>query len=275
MSDHSTVSPDEVPPLPERARVLVTVLTYAKQVGAAAYGYATGLLHQMQGHPRLARLDFSYSHGYPTDRARNAVLKGASEGGFDFVLMIDADQIPDLYVSTDPAAKPFLPTALDFAYAHGTPCCVGAPYCAGPPTQDVVVMKNAEQVPDLPDGCGWHMRKYTRDEAAVMTGVTQVAALPTGCLLIDTRVCSILHPPWFYYEYADPPYNTRLASTEDVVFTRNLHWSGVPQFCAWDCWAGHDDKGYVVGKPRLSPVNDVPVSVLRSWEKGWRPPGYG
>lgn len=261
---------EAVKPLPERARVLVTVFTYAGMMRSEVYGYATGLVHKMADHPRLAGLDFSYAVGYPTDRVRNAAMKGARDGGYDFAFFLDDDMSPDLLVGADPAAKPFLPTALDFAYAHGTPCCVGAPYCAGPPTQDVVVMKNAEQVPDLPDGCGWHMRKYTRDEAAAESGVGRVAALPTGCLLIDTRVCEVVPPPWFAYEWADPPYNTRLASTEDVYFSRNCDWLGVPQYCAWDCWAGHV-KTVTTGKPRLAPVDTVAKSVYRAIERGFRP----
>jgi hypothetical protein len=45
---------------------------------------------------------------------------------------------------------------------------------------------------------------------------------------VDLRACDVVPPPWFSYEYDDPPFNTKLASTEDIVFTRNCDWLGVP-----------------------------------------------
>ena len=133
-----------------------------------------------------------------------------------------------------------------------------------------MVMKNVSYAPDLPDGMGWKLASYTRDEAAVQTGVGRVSALPTGVMLVDLRVLAVVPPPWFDYEYGDPPFNTTLASTEDVVFTRNADWLQVPQYCAWDSWAGHC-KRYVTGKPRLSPVDNIPRAIHDAYERGWRP----
>ena len=258
-------------PHPDRVKVLATVFTYDKTMSAEALVYCTRLYGQMVRHPRLNQLEVSYSFGYPTDRCRNFVVKSAREHGFDFALMLDNDQVPDLLLGADPTAVPFLPTALDFALGHeGGPCFVGAPYCSAPPNQDVVVMKNREYCPDMIGGAGLKLDKYTRDEAAVMTGIRRVAALPTGCLLLDLRAFDVIEPPWFYYEYADPPYNTALASTEDVVLTRNADWLGIPQYCHWSAWAGHE-KQYRVGKPTLSPVNDIPRCIQTAWENGWRP----
>ncbi len=94
----------------------------------------------------------------------------------------------------------------------------------------------------------------------------------TGVLLIDLRAIAVLPPPWFSYEFADHPFNTILASTEDVVFTRNLDWLSIPQYVAWDSWAGHD-KRYMTGKPRISPVDEIPKSVHKAiFERGWKPP---
>lgn len=255
-----------IKPLPSKVHVLVVIFTYSKQIGADVYRYSTELPAQMKGHDCLGELEFAYTVGYPTDRCRNAALKGARDAGFHYILMLDDDQIPDCELADDPNAKPFLPTALSFAHQFGHICCVGAPYCAGPPMQEVVVMKNRQRVPGLKSGCGYELSKYTRDEAAVQTGISRVAALPTGCLLIDTRVTDVLSPPWFYYEYADKPFNTVLASTEDVVFSRNLDWIGVPQFCTWDSWAGHA-KWFDVLKPQLSPVDEVPNAVHEAWSK--------
>jgi hypothetical protein len=264
------MTPQDAKPLPDKVNILVNVFTYAKMVGADVFNYCCAVGPALQHHKRVEGVQVSYTQGYPTDRVRNAACAQAKRDGFHFLLMLDDDQVPDLLFNRDPEAQEFLPTALDFALAHDGPCLVGAPYCSSPPSQDVVVMKNREYAPDHPSCTGVKIDKFTRDEAAVLSGIQRVAALPTGCLLIDIRVLDILPPPWFSYEYDDPPYNTKLASTEDIVFTRNCDWLGIPNYCAWSSWAGHQ-KSYLTGKPTASPVIDVPASIYKAWSNGWRP----
>jgi hypothetical protein len=264
------VSPQDCKPLPEKVNVLVNAFTYAKAVGADVFRYCCGVGPALQSHKRVESVMVSYTQGYPTDRVRNAACAQARRDGFHFLLMLDDDMHPDLLLGHEPDAQEFLPTALDFMLAHDGPCCVGAPYCGSPPAQEVVVMKNREYAPDLPEGSGLKLDKYTRDEAALLSGIKRVAALPTGCLLIDLRALDVLPAPWFSYEYDDPPYNTKLASTEDIVFTRNLDWLGVPQYCHWSAWAGHV-KTFTTGKPMPAPVVDIPQSIYKAWSNGWRP----
>lgn len=264
------MTPQDCKALPEKVNVLVNVFTYAKQVGADVFNYCCAVGPSLQHHQRVECVQVSYTQGYPTDRVRNAACAQGKRDGFHFLLMIDDDMKPDLLLGSDDSAKEFLPTALDFALAHDGPCLVGAPYCGQPPMQEVMVMKNREYAPDHPEGMGLKLDKYTRDEAAVMTGFRRCAALGTGCLLIDLRVLDVLPPPWFSYEFADPPFNTQLASTEDIVFTRNCDWLGIPNYCAWDSWAGHQ-KTYLTGKPQPAPVVDIPASIYKAWSNGWRP----
>jgi hypothetical protein len=264
----------DVKPLPTKVKMLVNVFTYAKQIGADAFSYCCGVGPALKNHERADDISVSYTHGYPTDKMRNAVVKEARAHGHDFVLMIDDDQVPDIGIRDYPERSdmvPFLPSALDVALAHDGPCLVGAPYCSTPPLQQVLVMKNREYVPGLLDGMGLKIDKYTRDEAALMTGIQRVAALPTGMLLVDLRALDVLPPPWFSYEFDDAPFNTSLASTEDIVFTRNLDWLGVKQYCHWSAWAGHA-KHYTTGIPTAAPVVDIPKSIYRAWSSnGWRP----
>lgn len=257
-------------PHPERVKVLVTVFTYDKTMSADALVYCTRLYGQMVNHPRLNQLEISYSHGYPTDRCRNFVVKSARENGFDYCLMLDNDMGFDAQLGKDSSAKPFLPSSLDFALAQPAPVFVGAPYCSSPPTQEVVVMKHREYAPGLLGGMGKKLDKYTRDEAAVATGIERVAALPTGCLLVDLRAFDVIAPPWFHYEFTDPPYNTALASTEDVVLTRNADWLGISQFCNWDAWCTHR-KVLDIEKPRLCPVDSVPRAIWEGYKAGAKP----
>lgn len=264
---------EDVKPLPEKVKLLVNVFTYSKQIGADVFSWCCGVGPTLDNHPRVSDVRISYTYGYPTDKVRNAVVKEAREHGHDYVLMLDDDQVPDIGLRECPERTdmvPFLTSAVDFALAHDGPCLVGAPYCSGPPLQQVLVMKNREYVPDLLDGMGLKIDKYTRDEASRERGIKQVMGLPTGCLLVDLRVLDVLPPPWFSYEFDDPPFNTSLASTEDIVFTRNLDWLGVKQYCHWSAWAGHA-KSYTTGVPTEAPVVDIPRSIYRRWASGWRP----
>jgi hypothetical protein len=52
-----------------------------------------------------------------------------------------------------------------------------------------------------------------------------------------------------------------MASTEDVAFSRDLTYAGVPLFCAWQSWAGHI-KPKMVGKPLEIPPQNVPGWVV-------------
>lgn len=255
--------------LPERVKVLVAVPSYDGRVHSDVMLYLCGLGGALGDHPRIDRFQVVVECGYPCDRVRNLICAKALAAGFDFVLMIDDDMKPDVMVGIDPAAVPFLPAALDFALAQPTPVCVGAPYLSAPPRQDVLVMRWAERVPDTPDALGLDMRKYTREEAATLTGFARAAALPTGMLLIDLRCLAVVPKPWFAYEFDDADH-TKLASTEDIVFTRNADWSGVPQFAAWSSWAGHH-KRYLTHRPQVAPVEALPKALHKALANGWRP----
>ena len=114
-------------PLPGRAKVLVAVLTYSKQVGAEVFGWCCKAIPEMQDHPRVEAVAVGTTFGYPTDRMRNAVCKQALAQGYDFLLMLDDDMVPDCRLGHDPDAKPFLPTALEYACQQTGPVVVGAP----------------------------------------------------------------------------------------------------------------------------------------------------
>lgn len=258
-------------PLPEKIDLLVVVLTYDKRAGCDILAYTNRLVQMAFANPKINRLEVAYTYGYPTPRCRNAALKDAKAKGYHFLMMLDDDMRPDMFLGLEPDAQSFAETALDFMMKHDGPCIVGAPYCGEPPNQQVLVMKDRTDYPDMPDVEGSKLDKYTRDEAAVMSGIKRVAALPTGCIIVDTRVTEILDPPWFDYEYSDEPHNTTLASTEDVYFTRNLDWLGVPSYCHWSAWAGHH-KRFLTGKPRLSPLHNVPAAIHAAFKRGWVPP---
>lgn len=272
------VAKDGWTPHPDRVDIVVFVFTYDKRMRAESLVYCTHLFGEVMNtppngerHPRINQVEIAYCFGYPTDRCRNEAAMTARNRGFHFALFLDNDMKFDALLGVEPGAKPFLTSSLEFALAQPAPVFVGAPYCSGPPAQEVVVMKHREYCPNMAGGLGKKLDKYTRDEAAVATGIERVAALPTGCLLLDLRAFDVLPPPWFYYEYADPPYNTKLASTEDVTLTRNADWLGINQYVNWDAWATHLDKDFEVSKPRLCPVDSVPRAIWESFKAGAQP----
>jgi hypothetical protein len=199
----------------------------------------------------------------PITMTRNRAVQNARKVGADVLIMCDSDQWPDLYHGQDPLAKPFFPSSFDFLYKRrieGHPVVVGAPYC-GPPNQELVyVFKWANWQTDHPN-VDMRLEMFTREEAAVRSGIEEVAALPTGLIMFDMQVFDTIDPPYFYYEYTDA-FEQEKASTEDVTCTRDLALHGVkaygrsPIHCNWDSWAGHM-KPKCVGKPKLLTVDHV------------------
>lgn len=180
----------------------------------------------------------------PITMSRNRCLKIAQQQGVDIVCMIDSDMKPDLPL---PGMKPFWDLAFDFVLEHEGPCAIAAPYCGPPPHENVYIFQWGSKASDHPN-LDIKLDQFVREDAAGRGGIERVAALPTGLMLIDMRALRYLEPPWFDYEWADPPFNTEKASTEDVYFTRNLSLAGVPVYVTWDSWAGHW-KPKLVGKP--------------------------
>ncbi len=199
--------------------------------------------------PRIEKVLTFKQSNTPITMLRNLCMKTAGQQGVDFVCMIDNDMDADRYLKEDKNAKPFLETALDFMWKHRGPCCVGAPYAGPPPHEVPYILQWTNRQSDHPNP-DVKLELMTREEVANRTGIESVAALPTGLILIDMRCLEAITPPYFDYEYADPPYNTEKATTEDIYFTRNLWMAGVPQYVLWDCWAGHF-KPKNVGKPQL------------------------
>lgn len=208
--------------------------------------------------PRISDIYHMRIDDTPITMSRNRVMCMARDKGVDYVVMVDNDMKPDCYFAGNPnnlaidmRAKPFWETAWDFALQHHGPCLVAAPYCGPPPVENVYVFKMTNLQSNHPN-VDARLDQFTREEAATRGGIEQVGALPTGLILIDMRVLNHIKPPWFRYEW-DDIYEQKKASTEDVTFTRDLAFAGVPIYCAWDCWAAHW-KWKAVGKP-------VPLSI--------------
>lgn len=251
------------PGLPDKVKIGIAVFTYNGQASAYLGKWIHDSSAVLKQHPRVESVDVMVLEGYPITRLRNKACHIASAEGIDFLLMLDDDMRPDCEVQSDPEAKPYFPSVLDFMLAHDGPCIVGAPYCASPPNERCIVMK-LEPIADPSAILPAKMKSYSRREAAVAKGFEEVPALPTGVMMIDCRALRALVPPYFQYEFKTG-LELELASTEDVYFTRNMAFAGVPNYVAWDSWAGHEKK-VVVRKPRVPDVRDIGKGLLDTWK---------
>ena len=256
----------DYPPLPDKVSVGVVVFSYDGKINDRLRLWSIDADRALRAVPRVAEVQHAQMVGYGAERVRNKALADALDAGFDYVVMLDNDMWPDFH-SREPDQVPFLPAALEFALDHDGPCLVGAPYCAGGEDQRVLVSRFVAKKDHMPDGVcnGGVLEAFSRSDAATRRGMELVPCLPTGCLLVDTRVARLMAPPWFTYEYRDQRW-TEFASTEDTTFTRNLFYLGIPSYVAWQSWAGHV-KETVVGRPRIYPQEAVPRNVRKAWER--------
>ncbi len=206
------------------------------------------LLAKLETDPECHAVDIWYKEfgDTPITMLRNRFMRDCENRGADFALMIDSDNKPDLYLGIDPEAKPFWDSSLAFLRAHNGPCVIAAPYCGSPPDEGVHAFRWVTHESNNPNP-DFALKTITRDEAVYQRGIKLCAAAATGVMLIDMRGVKKLDHPRFYYEWKDETECDK-ASTEDVVFTRNLSYAGVPTYINWDAWAGHI-KPKMVGRP--------------------------
>ena len=187
----------------------------------------------------------------PITMSRNRAVNAALEHKVDFLLMMDNDMLPDMYVGKDPFAEPFLSTSLKFMTERWDegPHIIGVPYCGPPPIENVYVFQWATWETDNPNP-DYRLEQFTREESARKIGLEKVGALPTGLILFDMRVFrDLIKPPYFYYEWKDKTAADK-ASTEDVTMTRDAGLAGAKVWCLWSAWAGHY-KLKCVGRPQV------------------------
>lgn len=224
--------------------------------------------------PRIATVGTAWIDDTPITLSRNRALKQCLQQEVDLCVMIDSDMQPDLYLDTDPTAKPFWESTFDYWLENylDRPCCIAAPYCGPPPHEIPYIFRWCTFQSDHPAKADCRLEMFSREEAARRTGFEIVAALPTGLILIDMRALKHLPKPWFDYEYKDSERSEK-ASTEDVVFTRNCSLLGVDQIVNWDAWAGHL-KRKIVGKPTLITSEQVAANfrepLLKQIHRGER-----
>lgn len=223
-------------------------------------------VHKAKTDPRISDVIGRKYNDTPITMTRNRALRHAREIGADYVVFLDSDMCPDIAY---PRAKPFWDSSWEFVLAHrDTPCVVCAPY-AGPPPHEIPYLFTWRNQQSGNPNADLQLQLMTREEVEYRDGFEEVAAIPTGLVLIDIRTCDYISPPYFDYEWEDPPFNTRKASTEDVYWSRNLSLAGVPLYVNWSAWAGHK-KTKIVGKPETLKIDDVRDSFRDGLLRGVR-----
>jgi hypothetical protein len=149
---------------------------------------------------------------------------------------------------------------------ESAPATIAAPYCGPPPEECVFVFRWADRETGAADP-NFRLEMLGREEAALRAGFEEVAALPTGLILYDSRVFRRLPPPWFAYEYGDRE-ETQKATTEDVYQTRNASMLGLPQMVLWCSWAAHVKPKYVT-KPRPVTKDQVHETLAEAVLRGY------
>lgn len=201
---------------------------------------------------------------------RNMAVQEALDMGCTHILWLDPDMAPDRYIRVGQHGligrmRPFWDTAWHFIRNHPK-SIVGAPYCGQPPDSPVHVFCTNEE---------GKLVRVPREVAIAQRGVTRVHAIGTGLVLMDLSIMEHLPKPWFEDNYS--PDGVKLINSQDVVFSVKAGEYKVPIYCAWDCWAGHNQLSCVEmpdwQEPELpEPDNTIPTLRIRgkgdtSWNK--------
>jgi hypothetical protein len=253
--------------------------------------WLVGAVVAAKSDPRVEEVFYEVISQTPITMGRNESVAWAQKNEIDVLIMLDSDMAPDLYFRKDPTAKTFFESSFDFIYKNWErgPHIVVAPYC-GPPAHptdgghECVYVFHWENNHSDHIPCNFKMQAYTRHEAAVQTGISNIDTGPTGLSMYDMRIFGVIPHPYFDYEWEGegrqcgechqtiPGPRSQKASTEDCYFFRNVAINGVttlgynPVFCNWDAWAGHW-KPWCVGKPTILTSDGVGRHLREAIEK--------
>ena len=188
---------------------------------------------------------------FPTDTARNTLVKAAQEKRADFLFTMDVDGAPK--VGTFKAL-------FNFLRVQPMPSVAGAPYISGDNSVQVFEFTTKQ----VHNGSleTWALTRVDKNRASLLqgTGFGRVASIGTHCVMYDMRVFDKIKPPYFQYGYDED--HTAVVETEDCWAARTLFHAGVPIWCAWDYPARHFKEIGLDIMPPL-PLNVIPEFYQR------------
>lgn len=197
---------------------------------AAAYLFDMGRI--LQSHPLIDQIRLVSVASSRIMLNRNSIAQDALERGVDFLLMIDPDMKPDIYLNRRKAAKPFFHSSLQHLLDNPFGV-VAAPAICDPPKCLTNVFVRDEETGKA--------RRMTHEEAAARQrnpAIEQVVAIGTGIMLIHMPIFRSLEAPFFFDDYNSDC--TNLERSQDINFTSRCTEAGIPVWCNHYAFAGHD-----------------------------------
>ena len=181
---------------------------------------------------------------YRSIMGRNKAIKAAIDAKCDYLLMVDPDMVPDMYVGKHPKAKHFFSSSLAWLenYPGGM---VGAPAVGGRPDYRPNVYRGREGIDEK-------ARELTHEEcraALENPRMEHVSGIGSGLLLMDVNMFKKLKPPWFHDTFTDAT-NSKLKLGQDMYLCNIAAEAGIKVWCNWYSWAGHI-KAEVLGCPGM------------------------
>ena len=168
---------------------------------------------------------------YRSSMGRNRAIKEAIDSKCDYLLSVDPDMVPDVYVGHHEKAKKFFPSSLAWLESHPGGV-VGAPAVGGRP-------KRRPNIYGVNTEGG--LRELTHEECRAAVANPRVERVPcvgSGLLLIDMKLFRKFKPPWFCDTYWDDT-QSELKLGQDMYFTGHATKTGAEVWCNWFSWAGH------------------------------------
>jgi len=247
--------------------------------------------------PRVSEIYYHIQSDTPITLCRNQCVLHARQQGAHVLIMIDSDQNPQLH-KRESWYKPFWDVAFTEIYDHygKGPLVMCAPYVGAPAAGENTFIFAWRNMGLRGDETIISLEQFTREHAAQMRGVHEVAAGPTGLIMFDMRMFDLLEPVhmprgdvldkfragemsredalaalnegWFRYEWANN-YAAEKASTEDVQCLRDMSMIGQlklgynPLRCTFDSWIGHW-KPWCCGKPLAWDVDQISGTFQRA-----------
>lgn len=199
---------------------------------------------KLSTHPLIAKVSQAVLRSSRIAMNRNLLVKSAIEDGVDFLLMIDPDMAPDMYVDHCSGALSFIESSLQHLVENPFGI-IGAPAVGEPPDMKVNVFVNG------PDGVGRRMTHAELLERVQDPRIEDVVAMGTGLMLIHMPIFCHLQQPYFQDEYTDNTF-TELKKSQDIVFTERAHMAGIPVWCNYYSFSGHV-KSSILGCPGFDP----------------------
>lgn len=216
---------------PRKVRVAIARLTYGQSEHPAVGSWLAKSCHAFLTSKYCGGLAEQPLDLAPVFVARNAAVEWARRTEADYLVMVDADSIPDVV----PNSPPFFETALKYAIERSEPCLISAPV---PMVNDCV---------NVHEAVGNDLLLMPLEVAKGRMGFQRADACGMGLILFDMRVFQKVAAPYFAFNF-DADLTTVVAG-EDVGFTARCIEAGVPVYVAFDSWCGHR-KAVTLGSPR-------------------------